>query len=246
MSAHLILHIRRSASSGTSAQPGSPTQTGDPSNATTSKSKSNTGAIVGGVVGGIALLVIAIVALFFFRRRRRGAYDRPAREMLEATAIPYQIEPLLSPRAGPDAQDQTSYHPQSHDQYLTATAAGVTGQQRPHVDSDYRSRSNEKFAAASQTVLTSPSDVHSSSVPTSAPSTVPSQVAANREPPADVVPPTSPGVRALPTPPDPTRHDNVEADIASVPGLVDTINRLLQRLPHGGHAQDEPPPSYGV
>ncbi|KAJ3182828.1 hypothetical protein HDU85_002431 [Gaertneriomyces sp. JEL0708] len=51
-----------------------PTQTGNPSpGASTTSSKSNTGAIVGGVVGGLAGLALLLGLLFFVRRRKTGA-----------------------------------------------------------------------------------------------------------------------------------------------------------------------------
>lgn len=73
-----------------------------------------------------------------------------------------------------------------------------------------------------------PPHTHASSS-ASAPSAASAQPAAEPEP---VVQPAMSEDRSM------------TADIANVPGLVDTLNRLLQRLPVGG-AHGEEPPSYG-
>ncbi|KAF2150694.1 WSC-domain-containing protein [Myriangium duriaei CBS 260.36] len=48
---------------------------------TTQKSKSNTGAIVGGVVGGLAALLLLFALLFFFLRRRKNQTPTTARKL---------------------------------------------------------------------------------------------------------------------------------------------------------------------
>lgn len=66
-----------------------------------------------------------------------------------------------------------------------------------------------------------------------------SQVSGSSAPQAPLLPP--PG----PIPGHPHIEDESTADIAAVPGLVDTLNRLIARLPRGAvHGEEEPPPMY--
>lgn len=58
-------------SSSTSEQTTSTTTILSPSNAS-SKTKDNLGSIIGGVVGGLALLIFFILAVFFFQRKKRS------------------------------------------------------------------------------------------------------------------------------------------------------------------------------
>jgi hypothetical protein len=113
---------------------------------------------------------------------------------------------------------------------------------------DYRSTSHIDEKSASQTLLSPISDA--SAYP---------ETNLGRAPPSanqlsavgSLTSPASDFPRPLPVAPSlasatQQQQRPVEEDIANVPGLVDTLNRLLQRLPVGGQQHDEPPPSYGI
>ena len=234
--AGIELIFSTTASSGTA-----PTPTGNKghnSDNTGSQKKSNTGAIVGGVVGGVAFLGIVLAALFFFYRRRRnqgGQYDRP--DLLETTVVPYHVEPTMA----------SSSVMQFHDYSAPSESIAPTSTTpyRPVATSESQSQSDEKLSS-SQTVLSAPSETTTQPPPPSTTSPPPSNVAQSTIPGSTT---TDSSIRPLPLPPDPAREQtqqDVQANIASYPGLVDTLNRLLQSLPRGGQHGDEPPPSYGA
>ncbi|KAI0084612.1 hypothetical protein BDY19DRAFT_1096014 [Irpex rosettiformis] len=214
-----------------------PSQTGNSSPVTAvSHKKTNTGAIVGGVVGGVAFLGILLAALFFFYRQghTQGAqYDGP--DMFETLPIPY------NPR------ETTNSIPQSHDHYdplseLTTSSVPYP----PPTTSESRSQTDEKLSS-SQIVLSPTSELSSQPQQLRSPlSNSTSSLAGLTTTSRTIV---EPAIRPLPLTPDQARaqpQQDVQADIANYPGLVDTINRLLQRLPTGAQHSDEPPPSYGT
>ena len=64
-------------SGATSSLFGGPSSTVGPTPASTSKSNSNTGAIVGGAVGGVVIIALAAIAIGYFMRRRRPEAPAP-------------------------------------------------------------------------------------------------------------------------------------------------------------------------
>ena len=82
-----------------------------PSTSTSGKSSTPVGPIVGGVIGGLALIVFAVLGFFFFRRRQK----RVAQEQdFISTPKPFDYSPLYpssippSPPSGGTSQSQVS------------------------------------------------------------------------------------------------------------------------------------------
>ena len=71
------------------------------------------------------------------------------------------------------------------------------------------------------------------------------QSPAARGPPFNPAPDgAGPSMSTLQVPPDPVRREPTPPGLATVPGLVNTLNELLSRLPRGA-AHGEDPPMYG-
>jgi len=87
------LSLKSSTSGGSS-----PTHTGS-GNSTVSGSKTNIGAIVGGVVGGVVLLIIlAVVAFIFIRRQKQSGNNQPPQTpVISEYYKGQQTSPMLSP-----------------------------------------------------------------------------------------------------------------------------------------------------
>ncbi|KAI0789009.1 hypothetical protein BC629DRAFT_472632 [Irpex lacteus] len=224
-----------SSNNSTSTSSGAtPSQTGGSgSDNAVDHKKSNTGAIVGGVVGGIAFLAVVLASSFFFCRRRKSQqaqYDGP--DILETAAAPYIIAPPLA------SSSVTQFHNSSAPSESVVSSVPY----QPVATSESRSQSDEKLSTV-PTVLSPTSDL--SSHPQQLRSPLPTETGSVA---GLTTTSASEHVRPLPLTPDQARaqpeHD-VQAVIANTPGLVDTINRLLQRLPVGGTHNDEPPPQYG-
>ncbi|KAI5807844.1 hypothetical protein DFH27DRAFT_522553 [Peziza echinospora] len=111
--------------SGTSTGIGSnlPDTTGGPgTEITNSKSKSNTGPIVGGVVGGIAALIILAVIILLVRKRRKqnaASEAHPGANAFEADSSPVQQQQYYAPHGHQQQQQQQQqqqhmYPPNQH------------------------------------------------------------------------------------------------------------------------------------
>jgi len=87
-----------SAASSSSSSSGS-TSSGSQSSVSTHHSKSKTGPIVGGVVGGVAVLAIIALAIWFFGFKRKKSRATPHPE-------PYYADPR-----GPAEKDGIQYNP---------------------------------------------------------------------------------------------------------------------------------------
>ncbi|TFK22986.1 hypothetical protein FA15DRAFT_495642 [Coprinopsis marcescibilis] len=87
---------RPSTSASGTLRPGSsPSASVNPGNSTSDAQSISLGAIVGGVVGGLATLVLVIVFFIYFLRRRRRASPPPQDNapMAELEAHPFQVDP---------------------------------------------------------------------------------------------------------------------------------------------------------
>jgi len=111
---------------GSYSNPGTPTSSGNsttssPASTPAAKSKSHTGAIVGGVVGGIGgLALLALIALLCVRRNRRsrtanttGPMPNPPMTQQQGYQAPYGGAPS-SPGPHNGYAGQTSYPPPQH------------------------------------------------------------------------------------------------------------------------------------
>jgi len=88
MVAHDESRVNPSTGVGTPLSPGGGTTTNPPTT-NVSQQSTNTGAIVGGVVGGVAFLaIVAILAFCFWRRRKRKDYSAVAPSPFEPAPIP--------------------------------------------------------------------------------------------------------------------------------------------------------------
>ncbi|KAG8714167.1 hypothetical protein FRC09_017919 [Ceratobasidium sp. 395] len=113
-----------------STAPASPSTNPNPDNS----SSPNVGAIVGGVVGGVGLLVIAALVFWFSRRRRsRGIVDLTEEREPDMTYEPYVDRPTTAqpyePSNGAPASSATYTHPNLSSD--TAPTAAYLSPQRP-------------------------------------------------------------------------------------------------------------------
>jgi hypothetical protein len=94
-----------------------PTSGTSSSSSPASKSSSNTGAIVGGVVGGVAVISLAAIAIFFFRRQRRPEAPAPV-----APSVFGASQPPMDEVQQPLTMD---------DRYTTSSFPGTIGSSIP-------------------------------------------------------------------------------------------------------------------
>ncbi|KAI0339315.1 hypothetical protein BDW22DRAFT_1347862 [Trametopsis cervina] len=201
----------------TPAPPGSSGSPGDTSAAAAgAHKKSHTGAIVGGVIAGVVGLALLVLALLFLRRRRQTQYPDHAADVMP---VPYD-GPMseVSGSYGSPITDPSGTYASTHRYDKTAGSLSAF----PHLEhSPMEAVPRPTLTHASSSVIESAGPEEPLSSP--------------------------PALRPLPLTPEQARaQPSVSTDIANVPGLVDTLNRLLQRLPVGHGHGDEPPPSYGV
>ncbi|PPQ76423.1 hypothetical protein CVT24_012610 [Panaeolus cyanescens] len=98
----------------TTPTPGTPNLPPNTSSSTdhiNASSKPPIGAIVGGVIGGLALIVL-LALLAFFLRRRQQKDDREAKEITQVMS-PYTSSPTTAQRSGPAPSSTTSTSPRT-------------------------------------------------------------------------------------------------------------------------------------
>lgn len=175
------------------------------------------GAIVGGVVGGIAVLAVALVILVL-RLRKRRLQEARVQQQLEQTAVPFEISP--QPAVTPAMMTQL------HSASFTRLPLASSSQTNLNLSEKRMMRSATSAGASGPSssiaaFLNANASMTSLGAGSSSGSALPSFV-----------------------PPDVSGRVAPSAEVVIVPGLVDTLDRILARLPRGG-LDGEEPPEYG-
>ncbi|KAG8954842.1 hypothetical protein FRC04_010324 [Tulasnella sp. 424] len=111
----IIQSMTVTSSTSTSAETSSvPSPTSNPNDAApttvTSSKKNHTGAIVGGVIGGVVLLGLILYFVFCFRKRRKSANSQDLGDFLATRGVnPYGRRPLTSIERRTSSYDPTRY-----------------------------------------------------------------------------------------------------------------------------------------